>query len=273
MEGLRVNENYQLTECLNCRQELGLGFNYCRNCGAKVQSRRFTFRRMVEEFGERVLNLDNSVFLTYAHLFTKPEVVIGGFLTGLRKRYLNAINYFTLAVTISGLQLYIMKKYYPNAMAGYPIYEQSRGLTEFMLDYQSLVMFMYIPILAFMAWLTFLTLKRHNYVEHLIVQLYTFSHWAIHSAIFGILTLVLGIDYFLFTIVMMISFVLYSAYVFKCLYSLSFGGILLRTLLFLSILGVVYFIVTIIVIVTMLIAMGPEELLRMSQEMNASGQP
>ncbi|WP_442847338.1 DUF3667 domain-containing protein [Leeuwenhoekiella sp. H156] len=244
--------------CLNCGVQFDNEDHFCRGCGAKKIEERFTVRRVMHEAGERIFNLDNRFLRTYKDLFLKPEAVIGGFLAGLRKRYLDAFSYFTIAITISGFQVFVLKRFYPDIIKEMSSLDgQNNALTEMIqnstMEYQPVVMFSTIPILAFMGWLTFLTLKKHNYTEHLIIQMYSYSHLSILGSILGIVFLITGMNYLLFGLLTIPLYIIYNVYIFKRLYTLSVKGILLRTLFFLAILLFCYVVLVLIVLAVLFI--------------------
>ncbi|WGK65599.1 DUF3667 domain-containing protein [Croceiramulus getboli] len=224
--------------CLNCENPILPQAQYCLGCGAKVQEYRFTTKRLVNEFSERFLNVDNTIFKTYIHLFTQPEAVIDGFLHGLRKRYLNAFNYFAVAITLSGIMLFFMKRFFPEAMefdfGGLPE-DQINPQMESIMEYQSLLYFATVPILALLGWAVWKYRKEHNYAEQLIIQLYTYSHCAINAAILGVLLLFSGLPWMTISMFLTPFYVLYNAYVYKRLYQLPFSEITARTLIFILI--------------------------------------
>ena len=233
--------------------QLGDEDHFCRACGAKKVEERFTPKRVLNEAGERIFNLDNRFLRTFKDLFLRPEAVIGGFLSGLRKRYLDAFSYFTISITVSGFQVFLIKRFYPNIINEVSSLDGKDNVVaqmvqDSMMEYQPVVMFATIPVLAFMGWLTFLTLKKHNYTEHFIIQLYSYSHLSMIATIVGVLFLVTGANYLLFGLFSIPLYIVYNAYMFKRLYSLSLKGMLLRSLLFLLILIVVYVVVSIIII-------------------------
>lgn len=256
--------------CLNCGMQFDNEDHFCRACGAKKIEERFTPRRVLNEAGERIFNLDNRFLRTFKDLFLKPEAVIGGFLAGLRKRYLNAFSYFTISITVSGFQVFVMKRFYPDIMKEMSYLDgQNNALAEMIqnstMEYQPVVMFATIPVLAFMGWLTFLTLKKHNFTEHFIIQLYSYSHLSMIASIMGILFLVTETNYLLFGVLSIPLYIVYNAYMFKRLYSLSVKGMLLRSLFFLLILMVVYVLVS-FVIVAIVIATDPQGFMEMVKQ-------
>ena len=49
-------------------------------------------------------------------MFTKPQEVIGGYIGGVRKRYFNVVSYYAMALTVAGLQIFILRKFFPEAL-------------------------------------------------------------------------------------------------------------------------------------------------------------
>ncbi|WP_452601695.1 DUF3667 domain-containing protein [Pontimicrobium sp. MEBiC06410] len=97
--------------CKNCKTSLNDDINFCYNCGAKVIRNKLTFKHVFEDFNEQFLNLDNKFLQTFIALFITPEAVIGGYINGTRKKYINAINYFAIAITFSGLQVFVLRHF------------------------------------------------------------------------------------------------------------------------------------------------------------------
>ena len=257
-----------VTSCLNCGNPLTDKDFFCNICGAKKIEERFTPKRIVKEAGEQVFNVDNTFFRTFIDLFIRPEVVVGGFLTGLRKRYLKAFSYFAISITVSGLQIVVLKRFFPNVLEQLETVngnEVGHYLQESLYEYQPVLMFSTIPLLAFMSWITFLTLKKHNYTEHLIIHLYTYSHLSILATFVGITFLVTGTNYLYFGIGSAPLYMLYYVYVFKRLYQLSIKGIILRTLFFLLLLLVLYVVISMAVVVLILL-IDPELFKEMIQQ-------
>ena len=96
--------------CKNCDTRLRTDFLYCPACGGKVIRNRITIKNLWTDVLERYFNLDNTFVNTFVHLFSKPEVVIEGYLQGLRRKYLNPISYLGIALTLSGVQIFLMSK-------------------------------------------------------------------------------------------------------------------------------------------------------------------
>jgi hypothetical protein len=217
------------------------------------------------EIRDGFLNIDsNKPLRTVIDLFKRPEVVIEGYITGTRKKYINAFGYFTIAVTFSSFFYFIMLRFFPGAMD--QVYLQQQGnqaqtaqFKEWMdtvYEYQSFIFFLMIPIFALLSYLVFYNRKKHNYAEHLVLNLYAYSHASIMSIILYFLT-VWNAD--LFTkaafLVMFLQLV-YFMYVLKRLYKLSIKQLIIKTLYFLALLLFLYIMVSIAFVIYLILTGG-----------------
>jgi hypothetical protein len=237
--------------CKNCNNELSTNSNFCNSCGAKVIRNRLTLKNIFEHISETFFNYDNKLLRTFIDLFKKPEKVIDSYINGVRKRYVNPISYFGLAITLTGLYLVITNKFYPETL-DYSAFtakgqeEFQKKLMNLTQEYMSIMMMLYIPVYALIARITFVGLHKLNYTELIVVFLYWQSQLSIISSVSIIITAIFGIKTSTVSMIYMPLMFLYAAYILKRLYQLSFGQIVLRTLLFLIILGVVFIIIVMI---------------------------
>ncbi|WP_046758298.1 DUF3667 domain-containing protein [Kordia jejudonensis] len=269
--------------CKNCTLQLKVENKFCSNCGAKVIHNRLTLKSLWNEFSQRFLNYDNTFFKTVRHLFTKPEVVIDSYINGTRKKYLNVFNYFAISLTITGFFTFIFLKFFPEVYTGAMDYMNASQQTEVqkemfsnlmatIFDYQSLMYFLLIPILALISKIVFYNYKKYNYTEHAIIYLYAYSHTLAFLNILYLITIVIYDPFLSYLTILSIPIsILYVAYVLKRLFELSFKKIFLKTMLF-TVVGLVFYIVIslffgLIMIVSMVLDGSFIEMVKQQQEL------
>ncbi|MDO5981542.1 DUF3667 domain-containing protein [Flavivirga spongiicola] len=239
--------------CKNCDTSLSAESDFCHICGAKVIRNRLTIKNLFEHFSETFLNYDNKLLQTFIMLFKKPEDVIGSYINGTRKKYVDVISYFAIAITVSGLYLFILNNFFPKTL-DYSMFaaagqeEFNKKSISFVQEYMSLLMMLYVPLYAVMARMTFIGIKKFNFTELLVVFLYLQAQMSIITAITSVLFSSVGINQGIVSVVSIPLMILYSAFCLKRLYNLNFRNIFLRTLLFLVILGITFFVIEIIML-------------------------
>lgn len=259
------------THCANCQTNLRNNDKYCAQCGAKIVGQRLNLKYLTTEFSERFLNIDNNLLArTYLALFTKPEAVINGYISGIRKRYLNVANYVALAITITGLQLFIIQRFFPEAMQLPEYLKQQQhplgdNFMDSFYDYQGIWYLVLIPIYALISKLVFSNIKKYNYVEHIVILGYTQAQLSLTMFLPVILLSAFGMSYFTYSYFGIISMVIYSAYCYKRIYPLTVKRTLRKTLVFLGIGGAFYlaliFIVGIIFVIIQLMSGNLEQMI------------
>ena len=246
--------------CINCQESLALDQRFCSNCGGKRIYNRITWRNLFEDFIDRFLNIENAFLKTFLTLFKKPEDVIGGYLKGMRKKYLPAFSYFAVAITVAGIYAFIMKNwfiedlieaqtsYYSGNTAEIQKAFSSKWIRKVM-DYQSLVYFAMIPLLALLSKVVFWNYKKYNLVEHFVIYLYGYSHIALITTILGLIAIWNQTVYQIYGIISLIIMISYMTYVLKRLFQLDAGNTILKTALFFLLLGGLLFLIFIIIAV------------------------
>lgn len=246
-------------DCKNCAFGLESHHKFCNHCGAKVITNRLTLRSLWEEFRDNFLNVDNRIFKTFLHMFTKPEVVIGGYIGGVRKRYFNVVSYYAMALTVAGLQIFILRKFFPEALdISILIPENTPQSTfdmEWTYDYYTILALINIPIYSLMAWLSFIGLKKYNFTEHLVVMGYVFAQFTFTSLPFILAAVALGANFYISSYVLLIPLFVFTSYCYKKLYPLPFWQIAARALLFIGV-GIVFLIIVAVIQLIVLIATG-----------------
>ena len=225
-------------ECKNCGTQQRTDFDYCPNCGAKVIRNRLSFKNLSHDVIEQSFDLDNTFYRTFKHLFTKPEVVIDGYISGIRRRYLNPIGYLGIALTLSGLLYFMLQKVFVVEM-DMDVFNQGvnpefyKKIMPILGDFQSLVFILFIPIFAFAGWLTF-NKRGYLFSEYLVVMLYSLAQWSIVSFPISLIVLIfIPQDFIIMSTIMLPLMLAYTIYVIQRINKFSTGQFILRACLFL----------------------------------------
>ena len=241
-------------ECKNCNTPQRTDFNYCPNCGAKVIRNRLTIKNLWYDVTERYFNLDNTFIKTFLTLFTNPQKVIVSYISGVRRKYLNPISYLGIALTLSGLSLFLMRKFafdkmdFGSAAAGVNP-EFTKKVMTVALDFSSFIFMLYIPILALAGWIVF-NKPKYNITEFIIVASYSLAHFSIVSFFITLFMMFFFPENYLsLSYYVILLMALYSAYV---LNKLS-GRSILKSVLFLLLFGVGFLIVGVFTNLLMLV--------------------
>jgi len=252
-------------ECKNCNYALAEDDNYCAACGAKWVQNRFTPRYLASEFSDRYLGTDNVLLRTLVHLLRRPDAVVIGYLSGVRKRYVNVINFLTITLTVLGVEFVIIKRFFirdMTAMYDDAAFESSgqqqlmQSWSEFSLEYQSFFILGSIPLLALLSYLTFKThSQKLNFTEHTVVVTYFVCTYSLISAVTTLTVLALIPEYFIYyTSVIVVISLGYGIFYYYRLYRLEASGVVLRTLLFYGLLIALYIITVLLGIFIVLTA-------------------
>jgi len=248
--------------CKNCDSSLRTDYSFCPDCGAKVIRNRITAKNLWYDVVERYFNLDNTFLRTVLHLFTQPEIVIGGYINGIRKKYLNPISYLGIAITLSGVIVFIIQKFYGEAIS-FDNQANSAAFTkkwgEFAFDYNAFMFLLYFPALAIPAYLL-LNKVKYNLSEYVLVFVYTMSHYSIVT--FGISLGVLLINaesYMGYGQISLLAMLVYNLYVVQRINKFNVGAFIGRGLLF-TFLVTIFFFVLIIGLLIFLLIIGFFEL-------------
>ncbi len=243
--------------CKNCNDQLDSKFSFCPSCGARVVLGRITLLGLLKEVQEKLFNIDNKLFKTFIGLFKNPKDVVIGYLEGTRKKYVDPISYFTIALAANGAYFFIQNKFYPNMidqmlMASDQSEEFQNVFTammENMFEYFSFWTFLMIPVFALISKLVFLNYKKYNFGEHLILNTYCYSQVSIVVAALYILTIFHQPTYRIMLLFAMPIQIAYYIYALAKIFKLSFKKIILKTLLFFVVMLILYIILSIITMI------------------------
>jgi len=129
-------------------------------------------------------------------------------------------------------------------------------------DFNSIVTALTIPFYALISWLVFLNKKMFNYIEHLIIYLYTTAQFSILTAILFAVVYFIGLEDSSGSLMMgvLLTSIIYNAYTLKRIFKLSIKQLLIKIIYFLIVLFVLYIFISILSVIAFLIFMGPESL-------------
>ncbi|KAA3624933.1 MAG: DUF3667 domain-containing protein [Flavobacterium sp.] len=251
--------------CKNCNHQLSEHADYCESCGGKVIRNRLTMKNLIGSFSEQFLNYDNKFLRTFLDLFSKPEAVIGSYIDGTRKRYVNVVSYFAISITLAGIQLYFLNKFFPEVMDLSSISvegseEMNNKNLAFVSEYQSLIMMFYVPLYALISKVVFFNYKKYNYTEHLVIYMYILSQMTIFGLFLTLTGVIMGWNMGIMGMVAISIQIIYTVYCLKRLFDLSIASVILKTLLFLVVLFILFFIFSMIMAVIMLKSGAMEEM-------------
>ena len=259
--------------CKNCDKPLEHHAQFCDYCGAKVIDEPFTFRYVTRDFEEKYLDLDRNLLIrTLRDMVIRPQAVINGYINGVRKRHLNLANWLAVAITISGLLIFVVKKFYPDSLDMSWMYTfnganpednpflqnfdpENPGESMWWMEYQAVLYILGIPIYAIMSKLTFWNQKAYSYIKHIVIVGYSQAFMSIAMAIPMLIALALGANYLKMSYWAILAMILFSAYVYKRIFQLTLLQIILRTLWF-AVISIGIYIVFLIVVVIVAITLG-----------------
>lgn len=257
--------------CKNCNRSLKDNQKFCDDCGAKVIRNRLTPKILAVQANEEFLSIDNRLLRTFIDLFTKPEVVIDGYIRGTRKKYIDVLQYFAISLTLAGIQVFLMTTFFKEALELSPdiikAIESSpsqknnpfiNGDFDFMTNYQGLIYILTVPFSALASWLGyyFLGERRYNFTEHFVLNLYYSAQIIMITAVFSIIFLVFGLNYLIVSTLIVIPTFLYLFYVLKRVFKDNFwdafAKFLVVMVIYIGIFLVLVLVVSIVLVLTVL---------------------
>jgi hypothetical protein len=251
-------------ECKNCNTSLSKLINYCPLCGAKIVKKRLTFKNLSADIAEQFLNIDNKFLKTFIHLFTKPELIINGFIDGTRKKYINVIQYFAVALTLVGIQVFLMNNFFLDALQLDDSFfkgleKQSNSETnpfgsynfEEVNNFQSIIYMLSVPVSTIATWMAYyvIGIRHYNFTEHLVINLYYSAQIIIVTAVLSILFLCFGLDYLLISGIISVLTFGYFFYLLKRVFNATLWDAVLQFILIM----VAYLVILIIIMILVFI--------------------
>lgn len=236
--------------CKNCNAELKHTDKFCHVCGAKVIRNRLTLKNVWHDVSQQVFNVDNTFLKTLKHLFVRPEEVIIEYISGTRKRYMNPISYFAIAITLSGLMFFILRDVYHLNLTESSINDNQAPELNFVFDYQGIVSYLIMPVYAVMTYILFRGSNKFNYTEHLVANAYIIGQTSYVQVV--TYTLVLGlfpIKFDMFNFIFLFFMVVYQFYALARMHEIGFWGAFWRAALYMIMLMVVMLGIGVVVVI------------------------
>ncbi len=238
--------------CKNCHTSLRSDFSYCPTCGGKVIHNRLTLKNVWEDLSFQVFNLDNTFLKTFRHLFAQPDIVINSYILGTRKKYMNPISYFAIAITLVGVLFFVLRRVYHIDLTPTNFTKGEGPNVDFVFDYQGLITYLIVPMYALMTWFLFFDKKKLNYTEHVVANTYITGQVSFVQVLICLpLCGLLDMRYDLFTWIFLILTVCYQFWVFKRIYQVGFWSAFLRGFIYLFL-----FVILMLVIGTLIITVS-----------------
>ncbi|NOQ72609.1 MAG: DUF3667 domain-containing protein [Crocinitomix sp.] len=251
-----------LTNCKNCSQEIADSDKFCAQCGGKIIRERITFKTLISDAFWRAIGWDNKYLKTVRHLIIKPQVILSGYISGVRKRYVNPIAFFAIGMTISLITFNVFQDHYLELsgvgdvqidknfqLPDEPVISFGTGaaptetieaietqrqiaayIQKSILKYFNIYSFALLPLYTFVAFLVFR--KKNNFTEHLIINAYLQGTLFLYTTLFFLLTLFAleGLYYYA-----ALFGVFYYTYAYGRLYKLGFWKSILYLLKFVGV--------------------------------------
>ena len=174
-------------ECLNCKTIFEGKF--CPECGQKIETKRFTFQKITNDAITTLTNTDKGFFFNLKNLTLSPEKSINNYLDGKRKQVFNPFSYAFISI---GLYLFIDHYYnfsifksFSNPDGGVKslnphAYNFGQKIGQFTYKY---LKFFYLLNIVYLSLMTWLILRKRNFVEHLVTNAFIIGHAVLISAL------------------------------------------------------------------------------------------
>lgn len=173
----------QIKICLNCSQPLLKEDRYCRTCGQKSDTQRFTIKKILSEVFHSITHTDKNIFGLIAGLATKPGIVASEYVAGKRKSYFNPFIFLVLCLAFFVFMNAKMGFLGPEPVVDTAYVEQLRTEAEkqlylarmekqanaykFLQKNSNLLGMLAVPFFSLFTWL-FIKKGKWNYAEHIV---------------------------------------------------------------------------------------------------------
>lgn len=175
-------------ECLNCKTTYEGKF--CSECGQKSETKRFTFQKITNDTFTTITNTDKGFFFNLKNLTLNPGKSINNYLDGKRKQVYNPFSYALLSI---GLFLFVDHYYKFSIFRSFnnpdskikdmavDTFNFGQQIGYFIRKY---LKFFYLLNIVYLSLMTWLILRKRNFIEHLVSNAFIIGHAVIITTLF-----------------------------------------------------------------------------------------
>ena len=234
-------------------------FAFCPGCGAKVVNTRLTFRGIFTDIVERFFNLENSLYRTLRDMTIRPERVIGGYVEGIRRRYMTPMNYLAISLAVSGISMLAMRRWALDKI-DFDVFNTgmtttaSRKIMDVVMEYHSFIQILYIPVIALAGWLA-LNKRTYNLPEHVVGATYIISQLTFLTFPISLIVMLTAPEYYMkYSLIFIPVMLCYFLYVLLRLHPFKGGKAVGRAFLFAILFFFGYFGISVLINIAMIAA-------------------
>lgn len=155
--------------CKNC--DCHFKGNFCPHCGQSAKVEPIGIKYFLHDIPHSILHVDKGFFYTAGKLISAPGAALKEYLEGKRVKHFRPFAFVLIMSAVSTL-LIKLSDYFINLKLHKTNPEKifAFGAT-FFSKYPSVLIFILIPLLSFITWITFIK-RKYNYWEHFLVNTY-----------------------------------------------------------------------------------------------------
>ncbi|WP_167605029.1 DUF3667 domain-containing protein [Maribellus sediminis] len=205
--------------------------NYCLKCGQKIYQKRFTTKGFFEVIGN-ALNIERGFLYTVVWLFRNPGKVVGDYLKGKTKIYINPLNYIliiagayaflVLSLNILDSSLATTNSILQNdgAQPSAEVMEMQLRWIEFVKKYMNFIPILMIPFASLISkW--YYNKRKLFYGEHLIINTFIFAQSILISVLFSPVLMMFPVILKIYPIINFSFTIIYFTFAFFLIYQKS----------------------------------------------------
>lgn len=245
--------------CRNCGEVVSGKF--CGACGQKLDIQPITVKNVSVELRQHVVQFDHGFLYTIKMLLLRPGHTIREYFDGKRVKIVKPIKFLFWMTAAS----FFVSHYFRLEKTMLDQMEASKGANDFgrkasewAFENPMLMQLLYMPVIAWFAWLLFRKQGR-NFAEHFVTFCYSSGMLALISVLFIPIIFITGkFSWFnAYSLLTFVVWILYTTWIYRQMFRLkSVGGALMKSTIAIVV-GFVVFIVVATLAVIALLALSP----------------